>query len=185
MGKPVHNSKSRGKSPKNLVEAKSPKRRKPITSFTNLDFDTSTEDLQNRIRKLKEAVRQTKESLTSNTLNSKTKRKRVKGKKRRRRPNNNQLLEKNNANEQLTIVYPENAASSQPTLGKDTKNSDTTRSRGRVRGRIVKHRINNIKKQLNTKIIEENDRSSGRPSRFKVKNIIEEIEEKDKKNIEK
>merc|ERR1712060_610977 len=100
--KPIHNSKSRGKSPKNLVEAKtskitqdighfftgtiSPKRRKPITSFTNLDFDTSTEDLQNRIKKLKEAVRQTKESLTSNTLKSKSKRKRVKGKKRRRRP---------------------------------------------------------------------------------------------------
>merc|ERR1711874_765057 len=99
--KPVHNSKSRGKSPKNLVEAKtskitqdighfftgtiSPKRRKPITSFTNLDFDTSTEDLQNRIRKLKEAVRQTKESLTSNTLKSKTKKKGKREKKKKKK----------------------------------------------------------------------------------------------------
>jgi len=163
-------------------------RRKPITTFNNLEFDTSTEDLQNRIRKLKETVRKTKESLTANTLKTTQKRKRVKGKKRLRRPNKNRLT---NENPKVTIVYPENTASNLPTFsrhklsGETSKENTPTRSRTRGRGRIVvKHRVNSVRQPSETKTLPERNRSRGRPSHVPVQEIFNVVEGKKTKNIE-
>ena len=108
-----------------------------------IEFKSSTEDLQERIRKLKETVRKTKESLTSSRVvkpgqRRKKKRKRVKGRKRVQNPGRGKEADR------LTIVYPENIslptfARQRPRQGSEKKapvrieESNRSRGRGRLR----------------------------------------------------
>ena len=110
-----------------------------------MEFKSSSDSLQERIRKLKETVRKTKESLTSKTLKKaqKKRRKRVRGRKRLLAPKTGEGTE---LPKRLTIIYPENVnlptfVRQQPKKS-DMTNSKTapvlkerTRSRGRGRSR--------------------------------------------------
>ena len=110
-----------------------------------MEFQSSSDSLQERIRKLKETVRKTKESLTSKSLKKaqKKRRKRVRGRKRLLAPKSG---EGTKLPKRLTIVYPENVnlptfVRQQPNKS-DITNSKTapvlkerTRSRGRGRPR--------------------------------------------------
>jgi hypothetical protein len=115
----------------------------PMTAIRGeMEFRSSAEDLQERIRKLKETVRRTKESLTANRvvkLGAKKKRKRVRGRKRVVQ----NLRQAADADKRLTIVYPENVnlptfAEQRPHQGAvrasgGTSESSRSRGRGRLR----------------------------------------------------